>query len=197
MGAGTLVTLATVAALGSSVPDAAPGTTAKGGDAQISTQETSATTKAHVVRNSFYVEILGPGLLYSVNYDCVLGPFAARIGLMYMPPFSAIPVTLSYLVGSGRDMLELGVGLTYMPVVAYDCLNSNESSCSSESETLFGPLLGYRLEPVVGGLFFHAGVALFISHNSEIRDLEIENMLGGGWDGHVLPYVGVGGTFSL
>jgi hypothetical protein len=90
--------------------------------------------------NTVYVELGGPALLYSINYDrLVLDNVSARIGLSYLPlalesgDFIAdttssdtaralqgwkfdmnifmIPITGNYLLGSGSSKFDVGAGL--------------------------------------------------------------------------------------
>src|SRR6185436_16775119 len=74
--------------------------------------------------NAMYVELGGNGLWYSMNYERLVKPSVAfRLGLSYMSVSAAsgsasasasmagVPVTISYLVGSGNSKLEIGGGV--------------------------------------------------------------------------------------
>ena len=73
--------------------------------------------------NSIYLEVLGSGGLYSVNYDRLISPnFGARIGISYFafeaddfffPTVNAFlfPMSLNFFIGSGSSKLEVGDGL--------------------------------------------------------------------------------------
>ena len=80
---------------------------------------------ARIARNAVYLELLGNGGLYSVNFERILyDTLALRVGfatwnspaIFYdgTPPdrFMTVPVTVSYLLGGGERKLELGGGVT-------------------------------------------------------------------------------------
>ncbi len=69
-----------------------------------------------------FVEALGPGLLYSINYDQRLAKketgFGIRIGASRYKGYddryhSTVPVQLNYLFGAPGRYIELGIGTTY------------------------------------------------------------------------------------
>lgn len=66
-------------------------------------------------KNHLFLELFGNGILYSVNYERLLSDnFASRIGYSYMPDliYSTIPITASYIMGSGSSKAEAGMGIT-------------------------------------------------------------------------------------
>ncbi len=111
-------------------------------------------------KNAVYLEILGQGLFYSVNYDRILIKgerlaVAGRIGLSYYPVTNffeahtvAIPIEFNLLVGKGLTYFEFGLAGTYMQGL----------DKPSFSKSLFASLrLGYRYQKDNGGLLFRIG----------------------------------------
>ncbi len=121
--------------------------------------------------NAIFVEGLGSGLLYSINYDLrITRDFSVRVGFTsYSIPellvlgagaihYTGFPVTASYLYGSGASHLELGLGL----VPGYSSFSGGElfsgKSATGTTGTLWGTaFVGYRLQPPEGGFFFRLG----------------------------------------
>ena len=118
-----------------------------------------------VARNSVYIELLGNGGLYSLNYDRkITDNVSARVGLMAFGGesiegdrigLSLVPLMANYLVGQGNHRLELGGG----PVVAYAAGNIKEDGIGEFSD--FGMIgtatFGYRYQPLQGGFNFRLG----------------------------------------
>lgn len=154
--------------------------------------------------NALYLEGLGPGLLYSVNYDRRFGDFAGRVGFGYISVSASagsangttqetasaslftIPITLSYLgIGSKQNALELGLGATILHAGAgASTINTSSSETANGSATLVLPdvIVGYRFQPPHGGFLFRAGLSPIIFPSSALPVLP--------W-----PYVALGGTF--
>src|SRR5688572_14521076 len=81
---------------------------------------------AQAAANTIHFELLGSGILYSINYDRLFTHnFAGRIGYMYLSgdatstdpadpkvtvSISLLPITGSYLAGPGNHRLEVGGG---------------------------------------------------------------------------------------
>jgi hypothetical protein len=153
--------------------------------------------------NAIYLEGLGPGLVYSINYDRSFGDFAGRVGFGYLSlsvsgsssdgqtqetssaSFIAVPITVSYLgIGSKRNMLELGLGATIWHVGAgASTIDAKSTSSANESATLVLPvgIVGYRYQPPGGGFLFRAGLSPLFA-GSSIPVLP--------W-----PYLALGGAF--
>jgi hypothetical protein len=153
--------------------------------------------------NALYLEGLGPGLIYSVNYDRTFGDFAARVGFGYLsvsvssgsttgmvqetPSASifTIPITLSYLgVGTKKSMLELGLGATILHAGAgATTIDANSNSSANASATVVLPvaIVGYRYQPPHGGFLFRGGFSPIFA-GSSLPVLP--------W-----PYVALGATF--
>jgi hypothetical protein len=128
--------------------------------------------------NSIYVEGLGAGLAYSLNYErLVLDELAVRGGFSYMSigasstvngqtvgasaTWMTFPITASYLgirSSNGKHALELGGGatLTYASASASSLGSSAEGSGMGVLGTT---MAGYRLHPVDGaGFNFRVGL---------------------------------------
>ncbi len=111
-------------------------------------------------KNAVYLELLGQGLFYSVNYDRILLvgnklALSGRVGLSYYPITSffdahtiAIPIEFNLLVGNGLTYFEFGLGGTYMQ--GLDKPNFSKSFFASLR-------LGYRYQKDEGGLMFRIG----------------------------------------
>jgi hypothetical protein len=141
--------------------------------------------------NALYIELLGPGLLYSLDYDRTFGPVAARVGIEYWSlsasggsgsssaTFLSFPVTVSYLgIGSLKHIFEIGAGaeITYFGGSA----SVLGASSSGSAVTAWGTILaGYRYQPPDGGFFLRAGISPLIGSGFFLP-----------W-----PYVGLGATF--
>jgi hypothetical protein len=153
--------------------------------------------------NALYLEGLGPGILYSIDYDRTFGDFAGRVGFGYLSvsvssgsssgttqatssaSIFTIPITLSYLgVGTKRNMLELGLGATILHAGAgATTIDANSSSSANASATVVLPvaIVGYRYQPPHGGFLFRGGLSPIFA-GSSLPVLP--------W-----PYVALGGTF--
>jgi hypothetical protein len=127
--------------------------------------------------NAAYVELLGPALLYSVNYERTFADvYALRIGLEYFSlsatntngtsasaTFLAVPLTFSYLgIGSLKHIFEIGAGgaLLYFGGSVNTLGNSTSGSAVGGLGTL---IFGYRYMPPKGGFMFRAGISPLIS----------------------------------
>jgi hypothetical protein len=127
-------------------------------------------------KNAVFLEGLGPGLLYSINYErLVLDEMAVRLGFSYWSvtasassgqttatasaSFWTVPVTVAYV---GLRGLEAGGGLTLV-----HASGSGSTVGASASGAGFAPLatanVGYRLHPVSGaGFQFRIGALAMI-----------------------------------
>ena len=143
--------------------------------------------------NALYVELLGAGFFYSLNYDRSFGPIAARVGFGYIGisgraadgstasvAFVTVPVGLTYTgIGSKKHMFEIGAGATIIHVGAGVTSFGLEGKNESATGAIFYPTLGYRLQPPDGGFFLRTGVDVLTGSGVFLP-----------W-----PYVGLGGTF--
>jgi hypothetical protein len=154
--------------------------------------------------NSIYVEGLGAGILYSINYErLVAEDLGVRLGFSYTSvsassgtssasaSFITIPVTVSYLgVGSKHNMLELGGGLSFLHTSG-SASGVGVSSSGSGTTVLPDLLIGYRLHPIDGaGFHFRVGAMAFVGKGLGFSDADPEAV-------GVLPwlYVSLGASF--
>ena len=115
-------------------------------------------------RKSVFVEVLGNGIIMSLNYDMRLQRhkndgvgFRVGMGLgEYFPKiendlnrYISLPVNLNYIVGKQRSGLETGIGIT--PQISLTTLEDNPQTKS------IGYLnMGYRFQPLKDGLILRA-----------------------------------------
>jgi hypothetical protein len=130
--------------------------------------------------NAIYVELLGSGLIYSINYDRLFTDyFGARIGIGYLPDGSlsltTIPITASFFpFGASSSKLEIGAG------VVQASLGSTKVGKTTGGTYLgYVGILGYRFEPRDGGFLFRFAFTPFILN------------------GHFQPYLGISAGFAF
>lgn len=119
-------------------------------------------------RNAFYVELLGNGGVYSLNYERQLtDSLGLRVGYATWTPadvfpfgsldeYQTVPVTVSYLIGRGQRKLELGGGVTFG-----ERTPGNAADGDGSFRTLTA-IIGYRSHPRQGYLF-RVGLTPFYS----------------------------------
>jgi hypothetical protein len=171
--------------------DEAGGSTAVASDAQDeqaemadseASSEQSESAGEREAMNALYVELAGPGLFYSINYDRMLtDDLSARIGFSYLSfgastgdgtsagsvsgefSYWAVPITLSYLgIGSENNMLEVGGGPVIMNVSGSGLIETDDTKSGAEaSATLLAMtgMVGYRHQPSDGGFVFRIGAS--------------------------------------
>ncbi len=112
------------------------------------------------VKHAIYIELLGNGLVYSVNYDHKFGTdWSGRIGVGFAAGdsdwFGTMPILVNYLLGEGNTRLELGAGVL---------LGGGSDSGDSDSD-VFGTLtVAYRKETANGTFFKAAFTPIFDGH---------------------------------
>jgi hypothetical protein len=159
---------------------AAPATPAPPAAPAAPAGEAPAPSGNHPSPNSVYLEGLGAGLLYSLNYERMVNDdLGVRIGFSYMS-FSAassdpttgqstsastsivaVPITASYIGLRGRkSSLELGGGAEMIYVASSSGSSSLGVSASGAGIVPAGiAMVGYRLHPVDNpGFQFRIGV---------------------------------------
>ena len=154
----TLTRLVPILSLFAAFAATAPGVHAQ----QIPTEEISPTA-----RNAFYVELLGNGLLYSINYDRLFADqVSGRVGIMLIGAASdssaaaviAAPIMANYLFGRGNSHFEAGIGALLVS-------GGSENVEGFEDEDFSGAVgtatLGYRYQRPGGGFVFRAGLTPF------------------------------------
>jgi hypothetical protein len=118
--------------------------------------------------NALFLEGLGAGLFYSVNYERILfDAVSARVGFGFMHLGAAglsanyffVPITASYIgVHSGRSALELGAGVTVAAVTG-SASGIGLSASGSGAVPLGQVLAGYRYHPLGdAGFQFRVGI---------------------------------------
>ena len=106
-----------------------------------------------------FFELLGPGGLFSANFDTRLSKrndgIGIRGGLSYASINDAtlftVPVQLNYLLGKDEKFFEVGLGATYG--------TGKDEFDTSESEVIGTMTFGYRKQPKDGGFLFRAGIS--------------------------------------
>ena len=111
---------------------------------------------------SIFLELLGNGIGYSLNYDRRFGAsrngLGAKIGVGAVagtPRTVTIPIGINYLIGDDGRYFELGVGVT-IPVPKTDYVLINDNAI------LGNMIAGYRREPVDGGFSWRINFAPII-----------------------------------
>lgn len=112
-------------------------------------------------RQSLFLEGLGQGMSFTLNYDTRLTDevdgIGLRVGASYMKTpkidFLRVPVSFNYLIGSEGKFLELGVGATF----------GNSKILDSESQMVGTLCIGYRVQPPEGGLTYRAALTPYFS----------------------------------
>ena len=124
-----------------------------------------------------FIELAGPGLLFSGNYDTRFSNkrdgLGARIGFGYAASdgtsFTSVPIQLNYLLGKNGKYFEVGAGLTYTNFsVNSDVFSfSNSQSTTTKTSTVLGTMtFGYRSQPIDGGFNFRASFNPIITSTS-------------------------------
>lgn len=114
-----------------------------------------------------YVELLGPGISYSFNYDTrfqdTRNGLGGRIGLSYLAVegdgMFTLPVMVNYLLGKEGKYFEMGVGGTYVSYNTKESADSNSILFVEESGVVGTTVFGYRRQPEDGGFLFRAGIS--------------------------------------
>ena len=127
--------------------------------------------ETHTSRSSFYLELGGNGIIYSINYDHMLtekGRFSThgRIGLSGWPQnghsmIYAIPLEVNELIGGGKHHFEMGFGFTtFIAKTYYDPAKGNEEEFITEFVPMITERVGYRFQKADGGFLFRIGLVL-------------------------------------
>jgi hypothetical protein len=216
LAAGCLTSLSVVASAANAEPAGSPAPVAPAAPAANPAADTPAAPTQVVTdgdsraraENTVYVEGLGAGILYSVNYErLVIEDLAVRGGFGYWSVTATagdgtttasssssamtIPVTASYLgVGSKKHILELGGGMTF--AFFSNAANSGAVSASGDGMSMFtDALVGYRLHPVDGaGFNFRVGAMAIMGKGLSLSTNDPEAF-------GVIPwmYLSMGGSF--
>src|SRR5262245_3177980 len=151
-------------------------------DKDVSASAPTANTEGREAKNAIYLDLAGPGLIYSLNYDREIIPdLSARIGISYLSfgasasdgtgtttasasfSYWAVPITASYLgIGSQDNCLELGGGPIIMNFSGSGIVESDDADVSaggSVTTVALTGMAGYRHQPADGGFLFRVGVS--------------------------------------
>lgn len=140
---------------------------------RVQAQEVIATNEDnYFARNSVFVELLGNGILYTLNYDHkFFDHVSARIGGTFISLSGSansvddrvsvvlVPIMINYLVGNGNSRLELGAGAILGRINA----NVDNETVNGIGNGGFTGTIGYRLQPRNGGFLFRIGFTPIIS----------------------------------
>lgn len=130
---------------------------------------------------TFFFELLGPGALYSANYDIRFKKrpdgWGGRAGISYYNDADqhlfTVPLVLNYLAGKRGKYFEVGGGITYYNSKTNEVFFSEQKTSDGNGNILYngtsksgilGTLnFGYRYQPVDGGFSFRGGVSPVIT----------------------------------
>ncbi len=127
-------------------------------------------------RHTLYAEVLGHGLLYSVNYDFRFHRHAViHAGFSYWGfssgffgemQLTAFPVTLNYLSGNDDSHLEVGAGIMPVKITTvnsgiFTLFSGNEVEKKRSTAILGIGSVGYRYQPMDGGLMLRVALTPF------------------------------------
>lgn len=110
-------------------------------------------------KNHFYIELGGNAIIYSFNYERLVSEnFSIRGGIGITPVFFfinetilAIPLTASYIVGSGPNKFEIGLGTVFVSYQGTEIFDLPEND---KSAFVLTGILGYRYFKPRGGFTF-------------------------------------------
>jgi hypothetical protein len=133
-----------------------------------------------VANNTFFVELGGNAVAYSVNYERFFTPkLAVRVGGMYLQAdddagtrvgIGLFPIMGTYLLGEGNSHFETGAGLG---IATAGVSSTDIGDDWGDSGVYATATLGYRYQKPEGGVIFRAGFTPIFA------------------DGNLVPWVGV------
>lgn len=111
------------------------------------------------VKNTIYIEFLGNGGIYSLNYERRLGKrIWGRAGASYFPAayegLATFPVGVSYLFGKHSKFFELGLGTTLFSAGSDDLLFDFDENGGKQFSAGISATIGYRFQPPKNDLLF-------------------------------------------
>jgi len=126
-------------------------------------------------RNNAYLELLGNGGIYSINYErIVVENFALRIGFAIFKSRTlfgegnnsilTVPVLGNFLFGKKKSKFEVGAGFLFGRKKFTSSSSPNDNTTSSIID-LTG-VIGYRHQPSTGGFMFRVGLTPFYALKS-------------------------------
>lgn len=141
-------------------------------------------------KKAVFLEVFGNAYLASINYDTRLNKsrndgFGVRFGLgkghffetdepSNTSRYTAIPLNMNYILGSKRNGLEMGLGIT--PSFSFHSVSGN-----SKNITLGGfANINYRLQPLKEGLLFRLGFTPYFDKD-EFKPFYLSTSIGYGF----------------
>jgi hypothetical protein len=130
----------------------------------------SGDSKERKAKNLVYLELLGNGGVYSINYERMLtDDLSARLGFSYLSVSTSAgdasakanlvtaPALINYTVGGRNHRAEVGAGATLVYVSASSEGGSGVGASGEGVAVLGTGVVGYRYAPADGGFVFRAG----------------------------------------
>jgi hypothetical protein len=119
-----------------------------------------------------YLEVLGNGFGYSLNYDQRFQNRFDGLGFKAGGSYLAIdgtsvatfPLGINYLLGSQGKYFEMGLGTTYILASGQTNIPRIGKERTSGNLLVGNMTLGYRSEPVNGGFVFRASITPFFGY---------------------------------
>lgn len=161
-------------------------------------------------KNSLYLELLGNGVLYSVNYDRIIPiskhlKLAPRVGIEYIPSFNNrsgfsrdyknlhIPLELNLLAAraaNSKNMAEVGLGLSLFSMKNYYVyyVESNKVDEKNKMAKVTTLRLGYRHQKPQGGLMYRAGILVKLSQDDFSKSRVGDDLFYRLWPGFSVGY---------
>ena len=134
-------------------------------------QESGSTSSENGKRaQNVFVELGGQGLLFTANYDSRFSKrrdgLGGRAGIGYISiggdNASTVPLSLTYLLGKGRQFFEIGLGATLLATSG----NDNSFLFNENNSNIIGTMsFSYRLQPIDRGFSFRAGLTPIFNKN--------------------------------
>jgi hypothetical protein len=127
-------------------------------------------------RNAIYVEVLGAGIAYSLNYEYRI---SKQIGLRAgfsswsfstdlfssngRSSFTEFPLMVNYLIGNHINHLELGLGTVVGFISNQDSYFWGSGYSSKDHFVIGTAAIGFRMEPNDGGFMFRIAFTPFFT----------------------------------
>lgn len=119
-----------------------------------------------------YMEVLGNGFGYSLNYDQRFqnrfDGLGFKAGGSYLGvdgvSVATFPLGINYLLGSEGKYFEMGLGTTYIRASGEVNIPRIGKESTSGDLLVGNMIFGYRSEPVDGGFVFRASITPFFGY---------------------------------
>ncbi len=118
---------------------------------------------------AIYIELLGSGFAYSLNYESRFsqktGGLGGRIGVSYVGDWFALPVNVNYLLSKKKEkhFLEIGAGFTYFKYKEPILYGGK----MIDSQTMPALTFMYRYHPRYGKFSFRFGMTPLYGYLNE------------------------------